>query len=70
MSRVAIAAYAMIPRDFEDFIDVVAKLSDDDFKVLWRMLITSNPEHDAATVRVNALGADIARWRAEKLGIA
>ena len=55
----AVALYAVLARDWSDFLDMCKEADAPTLETLHLMLTTPNERHDRATVELNRLGADL-----------
>ena len=57
--RQAVGLYAVLARDWTDFVDMVRETKDGTLVILHQMLTHENPKHDTRTVELNSFGARI-----------
>lgn len=57
-SSASVGVYAVLERDFMDFVDMCSELSQVDLEDLYFMLALRNPKHGSRTVEINEMGAE------------
>lgn len=67
--RRAIALYAVLARDFTDFIDMLEEEDPQCIQILYKMLTCKQPNKDTDH-ELNSIGASVVEGHAEKRGIA